>query len=297
MAEVWAAINGFFAEYQVLFRILVIIIAALLLNWVLRLLLHRSVQRIVRGVKRSQDVDSTQELTAGPHLNARAVQRTRTLGTVGRHAITWTIIIVAVIMILGELGVNLTAILASAGVLAAGLAFGAQNIVKDILNGTFMVFEDQLGVGDLVTVGQVTGTVEDVGIRITKVRAADGTLWFIRNGEIFTLGNASQGWGRAIIDITVPAETDLNAVERAAQASAEELLKLPQYANKVTGQPEILGLESVSGDRATLRLTLRTRPQAQYAVQRELRALIKKNFEHLGIPLAAELPMSPGGSL
>ncbi|XPP25738.1 MAG: mechanosensitive ion channel family protein [Leucobacter sp.] len=297
MAEFWAAISGFFAEYQVLFRVLVIIVMALLVNWALRLLLDRSVKRFVRGVKRAQDVDSTQELTAGPHLNARAVQRTRTLGTVGRHVISWTVVIVALILLLGELGVNLTAILASAGILAAGLAFGAQNIVKDILNGIFMVFEDQLGVGDLITVGQITGTVEDVGIRITKVRAADGTLWFIRNGEILTLGNASQGWGRAIIDITVGADADLAAVEQAAQDSAEELLRLPQYANKVTGQPEVLGLESVYGDRATLRLTLRTRPQAQYAVQRELRALIKKNFEQLGIQLAAELPKSPGGSL
>jgi small conductance mechanosensitive channel len=297
VAEVWAAISAFFAEYQVLFRILVILVAAVLLNWILRVILDRSVKRFVQGVKRAQAVDSTQELTAGPHLNARAVQRTRTLGTVGRHIISWTIVVIALILILGELGVNLTAILASAGILAAGLAFGAQNIVKDILNGIFMVFEDQLGVGDLITVGQVTGTVEDVGIRITKVRAADGTLWFVRNGEILTLGNASQGWGRAIIDITVPANSDLALVERTALECGEELLRLPEYASRVTGQPEVLGLESVFGDRATLRLTVRTRPQAQYAVQRELRALIKKHFEERGIELAAELPKQPGGSL
>ncbi len=297
MAEVWAAISAFFGEYQVLFRILVILVAALLANWLLRLALDRSVKRFVRGVKRAQDVDSTQELTAGPHLNARAVQRTRTLGTVGRHVISWTIVVIALILILGELGVNLTAILASAGIIGAGLAFGAQNIVKDILNGIFMVFEDQLGVGDLITVGQITGTVEDVGIRITKVRAADGTLWFVRNGEILTLGNASQGWGRAIIDITVPSTSDLDLVQRTALESAEELLRLPEYASRVTGQPEVLGLESVFGDRATLRLTVRTRPQAQYAVQRELRALIKKHFEERGIELAAEQPRQPGGSL
>ena len=294
MAEVWEAITGFYTDYRVLFNILLIVVLAVVLNWVLRRLLMRTVQGVVSGVKRSQDVDSTQELQAGPYLNARAVQRTRTLGTVGRHVITWVLVVIALIMILGQLQVNLTAILASAGVIAAGLAFGAQNIVKDILNGVFMVFEDQLGVGDLVTVGQITGTVEDVGIRITKVRASDGTLWFIRNGEILTLGNASQGWGRAIIDITVGADEDLDQVEQAALESATKLVRSPEFARRVTGEPEVLGLESVFGDRATIRLTVRTRPEAQFAVQRALRARIKTRFGELGIQLAGQLPRPEG---
>ena len=294
MAEVWEAITGFYTDYRVLFNILLIVVLAVVLNWVLRRLLMRTVQGVVSGVKRSQDVDSTQELQAGPYLNARAVQRTRTLGTVGRHVITWVLVVIALIMILGQLQVNLTAILASAGVIAAGLAFGAQNIVKDILNGVFMVFEDQLGVGDLVTVGQITGTVEDVGIRITKVRASDGTLWFIRNGEILTLGNASQGWGRAIIDITVGADEDLDKVEQAALESATKLVRSPEFARRVTGEPEVLGLESVFGDRATIRLTVRTRPEAQFAVQRALRARIKTRFGELGIQLAGQLPRPEG---
>ncbi len=297
MAEIWAGVTAFFTEYQVLFRVLMIVVLAAVANLALRFALNRAVHGVVRGVKRSQDVESTQELTASPHLNARAVQRTRTLGTLGRNVISWVVVIVALILILGELGVNLTAIVASAGIIAAGLAFGAQNIVKDILNGIFMVIEDQLGVGDLITIDQVTGTVEDVGIRVTKVRANDGTLWFIRNGEILQLGNASQGWGRAIIDIAVAADSDLEIVEQAALDAARELIDSPQFARRVTGQPEVLGLESVFGDRVTLRLTVRTRPEAQYAVQRELRALIKRHFEELGIKLAAEQPRFPGGSL
>ncbi|CAG7609495.1 mechanosensitive ion channel family protein [Leucobacter soli] len=294
MTEFWAAITAFYTDYRVLFNILLIVLLAITANWLLRRLLTRAVQGVVSGVKRSQDVESTQELTAGPYLNARAVQRTRTLGTVGRHVITWVIVVIALILILGQLQVNLTAILASAGVIAAGLAFGAQNIVKDILNGVFMVFEDQLGVGDLITVGEITGTVEDVGIRITKVRAGDGTLWFIRNGEILTLGNASQGWGKAIIDITVSADEDLEAVERAALESAAELVHSPEFARRVTGEPEVLGLESVYGDRATIRLTVRTRPEAQFAVQRALRARIKAHFGTIGIQLADQLPRPEG---
>ena len=297
MAEFWAAVSGFFITYRVPFTVVLIVVGALIANWALRRVLDRSVTHVVRGVKRAQDVESTQELQATPHMNARAVQRTRTLGTVGRHVISWTIVVAAAIAILSQLGVNLTAMLASAGIVAAGLAFGAQNIVKDILNGIFMVFEDQLGVGDWVTIDQISGTVEDVGIRVTKVRAIDGTLWFVRNGEILTLGNASQGWGRAIIDIAVAADTDLALAEQAALECGKELLSSPQYARRVTGLPEMLGLESVFGDRATLRFMVRTRPEAQWAVQRELRSLIKKRYAELGIELASELPRFPGGSV
>ncbi|MFT4232401.1 MAG: mechanosensitive ion channel, partial [Leucobacter sp.] len=186
------ALGSFLTTYQVPLRILLIIVVAVVLNLLLRRLLMRTVTRIVTGVKRAQNVDTTSEMQAAPYVNARAVQRTRTLGAVGRHIITWTVVVVALILVLGQLGVNLGALLTSAGIVAAGLAFGAQNIVKDILNGIFMVFEDQLGVGDAVTIGEVSGTVEDVGIRVTQVRAVDGTLWFVRNGEILTLGNASQ---------------------------------------------------------------------------------------------------------
>lgn len=292
----WSALQSFYSDYRVLIQIVLIATIAIIANWVLRRLLDRTVKGVVQGVKRSQEVTTTAELTASPLLAARAVQRTRTLGAVGRNVITWTILVIAVILILSQLEVNLTAILASAGVIGAGLAFGAQNIVKDILNGIFMVFEDQLGVGDQVTVGTITGTVEDVGIRITKVRAVDGTLWFIRNGEILQLGNASQGWGRAIIDITVHADEDLELVERTALESATELVRSAEFARRVTGEPEVLGLESVFGDRATIRLTVRTRPEAQYSVQRALRARIKKDFAELNIQLADQLPR-PGGSV
>ncbi len=289
------ALGDFFATYQVPLRILLIIVIAVLLNWVLRRLLMRTVTRIVSGVKRAQNVDTTSEIQAAPYVNARAVQRTRTLGTVGRAAITWIIVAIALILVLSELEVNVGALVASAGIVGAGLAFGAQNIVKDILNGIFMVFEDQLGVGDAVTIGEVSGTVEDVGIRVTQVRAVDGTLWFVRNGEILTLGNASQGWGRALIDITVEADADLREVERVALDSARELLEAPETARKITGSPEVWGVESAFGDRVTMRLAIRTRPEAQWAVQRALRPVLVRNFTAAGIQLATELPQYPGG--
>lgn len=288
------ALGDFLATYQVPLRILLIIVIAVLLNWVLRRLLMRTVTRIVSGVKRAQNVDTTSEIQAAPYVNARAVQRTRTLGTVGRAGITWIIVTIALILVLTELDVNVGALVASAGIIGAALAFGAQNIVKDILNGIFMVFEDQLGVGDAITIGEVSGTVEDVGIRVTQVRAVDGTLWFVRNGEILTLGNASQGWGRALIDITVEADADLREVERVALDSARELLEAPDTARKITGKPEVWGVESAFGDRVTMRLAIRTRPEAQWAVQRALRPVLVRRFAEAGIQLATELPQYPG---
>ncbi|PRI11963.1 mechanosensitive ion channel family protein [Leucobacter massiliensis] len=295
-ATVWQSIGDFLTTYQRPLLIVLIVVLAVLINWLLRRLLMRTVTRIVSGVKRAQNVDTTSEMQAAPYVNARAVQRTRTLGAVGRHIISWTVVVVALILVLGQLGVNLGALLTSAGIVAAGLAFGAQNVVKDILNGIFMVFEDQLGVGDWVTVGEISGTVEDVGIRVTQVRGIDGTLWFVRNGEILTLGNASQGWGRALIDITVEADADLDEVERVALASARSLMERPETARKIMGAPEVWGVESAFGDRVTMRLAMRTRPEAQWAVQRALRPVLVRNFAEAGIQLATELPHFPGGN-
>lgn len=289
------AVSTFFEVYRVPITIVLIVVIAIALNWFLRFTLRRTVSRVVHGVKKSRAVDSTAELSAAPISAARAVQRTRTLGTVGRHVISWLVTLVAVILILAQLDVNLGALLTSAGIVAAGLAFGAQNIVKDILNGIFMVLEDQLGVGDWVTIGEISGTVEDVGIRVTQVRGIDGTLWFVRNGEILTLGNSSQGWGRALIDITVDARADLDEVEKVALLAAKEVLLAPDTARKITGEPEVWGVESAFGDRATLRLAVQTRPQAQWAVQRALRSKLVKRFEEAGIQLATELPKYPGG--
>lgn len=290
MDDVESIVDGFFVTYQVPIRIVAIVIVAVLAHWILRLLLKRMVNRVVQGVKRKENVDQTAEMASAPSVRARAVQRTRTLGTIGRHVITWSIVVFALIAILTQLNVNLTAVLASAGVVAAGLAFGAQNIVKDILNGVFMVVEDQLGVGDWVTIGEVAGTVEDVGIRVTKLRAIDGTLWFVRNGEVLTLGNSSQGWGRALIDLPISSENDIEEVEEVALRTAKELLASPQYIRRAMGEPEIWGLQSMYGDRGTLRMSVRTRPEAQWSVERGLRAALMRSFREHGITMASELP-------
>ena len=210
-AAFWASIGTFLTTYDAPFRIVGVIIGAMLLRVILVAIIRRVVDRVVSGVKKSQNVDDTVELNASPLYAVRVVQRTRTMGSVLNNLVTWGIVSVAFVLILGELNFSVTALIASAGILGAALGFGAQNVVKDMLNGLFMVFEDQLGVGDIVelqsTQGPIGGVVETVGVRVSQVRDVGGTLWYVRNGEIINVGNKSQGWARVIIDI--PARTRL----------------------------------------------------------------------------------------
>jgi small-conductance mechanosensitive channel len=284
----WVAVQEWLTLYGMPIRIIAIVFAAIIMRWIVLVVLQRTVQRVVNGVKKNQQVESTREIVQSPLLAARIVQRTRTLGSVGTNLVTSLIAIVVLVLVLGELGVNLTAILASAGIIAAGLAFGAQNIVKDLLGGIFMVFEDQLGVGDSVVIGEVRGTVEMVGLRITHVRASDGTLWFIRNGEILKLGNLSHDWGRAQIDLTVAATQPLEEVQQIALEAAGELHRDPLVARKIIGLAEVIGLREVTPEKVTLRLAIKTRPGVQDEVGRALSAVLLRRFDGAGIPLALQ---------
>lgn len=279
MADFWSTVSRWWVEYGVPFRIVLIILLAVIGRWVLLILLRRGVSKVVSGVKKSHAVEFTAELTQSPVTAARMIQRTRTLGTVGSNFITWFIALTAVVMILDQLGVSVGALLASAGVVAAGLAFGAQNIVKDLLNGLFMVFEDQLGVGDLITVGAVTGTVEVVGIRVTQVRAVDGTLWFIRNGEILQLGNRSHGWARSIVKIDVSRTRDLERISEIIEEVAVSVVERSELARKVLAMPDVLGVDSIHSDHTTFTLMVKTRPGAEDDVSRELRLALKERFD------------------
>ncbi|MBT1035074.1 mechanosensitive ion channel family protein [Canibacter sp. lx-45] len=290
MSEFWQQVAAFFAENDAAWRVLLIMLGAIIASWVLRILIQRGVNKIVRGVKRSQATDSTQEISTSGVVRERAIQRTRTLGAVGRSIVTWVVGIIAVVLIAREFGIDLTAILASAGFVGAALAFGAQSIVKDLLNGIFMVFEDQLGVGDWVTIGNIEGTVEDLGVRITQVRGLDGTLWFVRNGEILQLGNSSQGHGQAIIDITLKNSENIDEAQEVMLMCANNVINTPELRRKVTGNPDIWGVQSVYGDRVTIRFTIRTRAEAHWEVQRAVRKEIKAEFGRRGIEMASQIP-------
>lgn len=172
-------------------RIAAIIVVAVVARFVIGIAMSRIIGEVVNGVKRAADVTETKQIRDTAHAQARVIQRTRTLGSVLGSLTNWVLGVVATILVLGELGFEVTAIIAGAGILGAGLAVGAQDIVRDILNGVFMVFEDQIGVGDKVDLGEAVGTVEEVTIRVTKIRDDKGTLWFVRNGQIQRVASKS----------------------------------------------------------------------------------------------------------
>jgi small conductance mechanosensitive channel len=197
-----------------------------------------------------------------------------------------TVVIVTIILVVTTIDPNILGSLALlTAALGAGLGFGAQNIVKDVLNGLFMVFEDQLGVGDVVDLGPATGVVEAVGIRVTQVRDVNGTLWFVRNGEILRVGNMSQGWSRVIIDLAIPYDTDVEAVQERMLDTANELAHDPKWRSRILEKPELWGLESISGDALVIRLVIKTRTSAKDDVARELRMRLKRAVDEMDVKL------------
>lgn len=266
--------------------IAVIIILSLVASWILRLVIRHVVNRIVNGVKKGQHVEDTQALAASPLAAVRVVQRTRTLGTVLSNIVNVVIVVIAIILIVNTINKDIIgsfALLTAA--LGAGLGFGAQNIVKDVLNGLFMVMEDQLGVGDVVDLGPATGVVEAVGIRVTQIRDVNGTLWFVRNGEILRVGNMSQGWARVIIDLAVPYDTDVNAVQDRMFEAAQALATTPKWRSRILEKPELWGMESISEDAIVLRIVLKTRTTAKDDVARELRVRLKSALDDMDVKL------------
>ncbi|MFS0867343.1 mechanosensitive ion channel family protein [Microbacterium sp. 179-B 1A2 NHS] len=271
------------AGWKVLW-IALIIVGAFLLSWAMRRLIARVVDRIVRGAKSRAEADDTRALDMSPLAQVRIVQRTRTLGSILTNVVNTTIVIIAVLLIvfIVNQGVLASFTLLSAAI-GAGLGFGAQNIVKDVLNGIFIVAEDQIGIGDVVDVGLATGIVEYVSVRVTHVRDVNGTLWFVRNGEITRIGNMSQGWSRVIVDVTVPADVDLAAVEESILTASRELVREPKWRSRIVEKPEVWGLESVAGETLVTRVALRTRPNAKDDVARALRVRLKHALDDLGL--------------
>jgi len=285
---IWESIADSESGWHRLVVVVCVIIGAFLLRWVLLFVIHRVVDRIVRGAKKKQNAEDTQALLMSPLAAVRIVQRTRTLGSVLGNIVSAAIVIMVVLVLFTTLVPQATGAFALiTAALGAGLGFGAQNIVKDVLSGLFMVSEDQLGVGDVVDLGPATGVVEGVGIRITTVRDVNGTLWFVRNGEILRVGNMSQGWARVIIDLAVPYEADVDAVQATILATAVDMASNTKWKSRILEKPEIWGIESISAEAVVVRLVVRTAAAAKDDVARELRSRLKRALDEMGVRLPA----------
>ena len=267
---------SFYAEWGPGLRILMSILAALLIRGLLQLAINRVVHSVTKSVRKIEGI--TKE--ASPLAQARLLQRTKTIASVLGNLATWGLSFTVISIALTEVGVSAGAIVAGAGILGAGLGFGAQSLVKDLISGLFIVFEDQYGVGDFVDLGQAEGVVESVGLRVTQVRDLEGTLWFVRNGEIMRVGNQSQGWARAVIDVAIEYNSNISKAQEALIKAAKSI------HGKALGEPEIWGINSISGDEIVLRLVQKTKPEDKDDVARKLRMAVKEEFDKANIKLA-----------
>jgi small-conductance mechanosensitive channel len=281
----WLAQGSYYLLIKPVRIVLIMVIALILRHVVIQL-----VKRLTKIGSESKAPDLLRPLrerpervqeTAGLRTERRR-QRAAALGSVLRSLASVSIFSVAFMLILGELGVNLAPLIASAGIAGIALGFGAQNLVKDFLAGLFMLLEDQYGVGDVVDVGEANGTVEAVGLRVTTIRDGRGVLWYIRNGEISRVGNKSQGWAMIVVDVPVgfAGVDQATAVLRTAAAT---MVADQEFASDLLDAPEVLGVEQITVDGAVVRITAKTAPEGQLRVARELRRRMTEALEDAGI--------------
>lgn len=268
-------------EWGTLIAVGGILLGAIVIRLALRIASKRIVKTVVSGVNRVSKSKRLDSIVADQRLTLR----TRTIASVFDNFTTWGIAITALVMILSELGVNVGALIAVTTILGAAIGFGAQSLVKDLLAGIFIVFEDQYGVGDWVEIGSVSGEVEKVGLRVTEVRDIQGTLWFVRNGEINEVGNASQDWAAALLDFPFAYESNVDQVQGILSDVAKEMRQSPEWKKDMTADVEVWGMQHVSGEQFIIRVSAKTIPNRQWAVARELRSRSKKAFDAAGISL------------
>jgi small-conductance mechanosensitive channel len=278
-------------------RILTILIVA----WLVRFLARRLIDRMTRDTGRKtpallRPLRERAPQAIGALISERRAQRAKTIGSVLSSIVGFVAYGLAFILILGELGLNLAPIVASAGIVGVALGFGAQNLVKDFLSGVFMVLEDQYGVGDVVDVGSASGVVEAVGLRVTTLRDVNGTVWYVRNGEVLRVGNSSQGFAVAVVDLPVAHGTDVDRALELLDRVGREATSAEPLSADVLEPPEVLGVEKVTTEAVILRLTVKVRPGRQFAAQRALRAKIMTAFEEAGVepPLGRLIPPNGG---
>jgi small-conductance mechanosensitive channel len=255
-------------------------------------LVRRAIRRLVASMSEERALTTLRAPAAlartGEIPSLRRVQRAETVGALLASVASFGIWTLAGLMALGTLGLDLGPLIAGAGIVGVAVGFGSQNLVRDFISGIFMLMEDQYGVGDVVDAGPATGTVEGVGLRTTRLRDVNGTLWHIPNGEIRRVGNRSQGWARALVDVEVAYSTDLDDATAVIEQVAHGLYSDEGWAPKLLEQPEVWGVEELGPDSIRVRLVAKTRPLEQWKVARELRARLKTAFDRAGIEVSAQ---------
>jgi small conductance mechanosensitive channel len=268
-------------------RIAGLIIGFFVLRWALHKVIRRFAKRTgngaVAGVLSKSKIG--QGFVENTLANERRTQRAETIASLLSSVVTIVLAAVLVVMVLAELGFNILPVIASASIKGVALGFGAQTLVKDFLAGVFMIFEDQYGVGDEIDLGEAVGTVEAVSLRVTRLRDVNGTVWYVRNGEISRVGNMSQNWARTVLDISVAYHEDLVKVRRVLQEVAHDLWDDEDFKGRIIEEPSVWGVQELGFDGVIIRVALKTAPLEQWSVAREMRERIKARFDFEGIEI------------
>ncbi len=269
-------------------RILLILVVAFLV----RAFAKRAIVKVVERFIESPNEEDEQRSRGAAVLwrdraraSERRHQRAKTIGSVLSSIAAIVIVVMAMAMVLDQLGIALGPLLASAGVVGLAIGFGAQSLVADYLSGMLIMVEDQYGVGDAVDLGEAVGEVEDVGLRLTRVRDLNGGLWHVRNGEIMRVKNESQGWARAVLDVSVAYHSNLDEVRRILEETGQKMREEPEWRDILIEDLAVWGVQSLDADGILVRAAVKTVPLKQWAVTRELRHRVKVALDDAGVDI------------
>ncbi|MDW3212846.1 MAG: mechanosensitive ion channel family protein [Ilumatobacteraceae bacterium] len=271
------------------------ILVVVIISWVLVRLARRWVSRFVTRVV-APEVTSTQRLeqfgielpralSATSEPDPRRAARANSISIVLTSTTVVAIWVIAGLTVLGIVGIELGPLLAGAGIAGVALGFGAQSLVKDCIAGLFMLIEDQYGIGDVVDLGEAIGVVEEVSLRTTVLRSLDGTVWHVPNGVVQRVGNKSQLWSVAVIDVDVAYDSDLDQARSLLQQAADEVCETEHFRDQVLEPPQVLGVEALAADGISIRLTVKVTPGAQWELQRAIRQHVKDVFDSAGVEI------------
>ena len=249
-------------------RVLVVLVLAGLMLLFLRVSLRRIARAVVKKSRKAR---------------SSAVNRADTLSLSFQSLATTLILAACVLLVLQEAGFDVKTVLGGAAILGVAIAFGAQNLMRDYFTGFMMLLEDQYELGDLVTIGNITGTVERVNMRVTMLRDLEGRVHFIPNGQIGSLTNRTYDWARALVDIPVGPGEDVDRVMALLVEAARELKADPEWADEIVDEPQMLGVDKFTESGVTIKLMLKTHPERMFPIRRELLRRVKKAFDQAGI--------------
>ena len=267
-AEVWNRVLAWLASHGL--RILLIVIVSVVALRLLRFL----VRRVPHWIQGSEGVEPSD-----------LAQRVKTLQTAIRGTGALIILVVAGLMVLRELGLDITPLLTSMGLVGLALSLGAQTLVKDIIGGLFILIEDQFDIGDSIRVGDLSGTVERMTLRATHIRAFGGELHIIPNGEIRTVSNLTRAWSRAVVEVPLSPDEDVARAMEVLEQIGRELAADPQFSSILLEPPVVSGIEALDGWTVRLRIAAKTLPGQHWGVMRVLRRRINDRFQREGIRL------------